>query len=169
MAVKRHLRARFARSTASRRRAIAAVGACGAQPSKESQHVSSGDHHLPKLRVAAIQHRGDYQLTSKAFERLIAVAATTGLLTPTTRTFGFYRRSGLRGAGRAQVYGLHQSSGRVGAVGRARRGAHRGRALREDRPHRPLQRAQDGVRLAVSDLAPGGAKSRGTCLVWRST
>jgi AraC family transcriptional regulator len=43
---------------------------------------------LPKLRVAAIQHRGDYQLTSKAFERLMAVAATTGLLTPTTRTIG---------------------------------------------------------------------------------
>jgi len=46
---------------------------------------------LPKLRVAAIHHRGDYQLTSKAFERLTAVAATTGLLTPTTRTFGIYR------------------------------------------------------------------------------
>src|SRR5688572_29915407 len=45
---------------------------------------------LPKLRVAAIQHRGDYQLTSKAFERLMTVAATTGLLTPTTRTIGIY-------------------------------------------------------------------------------
>jgi AraC family transcriptional regulator len=45
---------------------------------------------LPKLRVAAIQHRGDYQLTSKAFERLMTVAATTGLLTSTTRTIGIY-------------------------------------------------------------------------------
>ena len=45
---------------------------------------------LPKLRVAAIQHRGDYQLASKAFERLLTVAATTGLLTPTTRTIGIF-------------------------------------------------------------------------------
>jgi AraC family transcriptional regulator len=45
---------------------------------------------LPRLRVAAIQHRGDYQLASKAFERLITVAATTGLLTPATRTIGMY-------------------------------------------------------------------------------
>jgi AraC family transcriptional regulator len=45
---------------------------------------------LPKLRVAAIQHRGDYQLTSRTFERLMTVAATTGLLTPTTRTIGIY-------------------------------------------------------------------------------
>jgi AraC family transcriptional regulator len=45
---------------------------------------------LRKLRVAAIEHRGDYQLTSKAFERLMAVAATTGLLTPDTRTIGIY-------------------------------------------------------------------------------
>ena len=45
---------------------------------------------LPKLRVAAIEHRGDYQLTSKAFERLMTVAATTGLLTPDTRTIGIY-------------------------------------------------------------------------------
>ena len=45
---------------------------------------------LPKLRVAAIEHRGDYQLTSKVFERLMTVAATTGLLTPDTRTFGIF-------------------------------------------------------------------------------
>ena len=45
---------------------------------------------LPKLRVAAIQHRGDYQLTGKCFERLMAVAATTGLLTRETRTIGIY-------------------------------------------------------------------------------
>ena len=45
---------------------------------------------LPKIRVAAIWHRGDYQLTSKAFERLMTVAATTGLLRPNTRTIGIY-------------------------------------------------------------------------------
>ena len=45
---------------------------------------------LRKLRVAAIEHRGDYQLTSRAFERLMTVAATTGLLTPDTRTIGIY-------------------------------------------------------------------------------
>jgi AraC family transcriptional regulator len=46
---------------------------------------------LPQLRVAAIHHRGDYQLTSRAFEKLMSVAATTGMLTPTTRTIGIYR------------------------------------------------------------------------------
>jgi AraC family transcriptional regulator len=45
---------------------------------------------LPKLRVAAIQHVGDYQLTSKVFERLMTIAATTGLLTPATRTIGIF-------------------------------------------------------------------------------
>jgi AraC family transcriptional regulator len=45
---------------------------------------------LPKLRVAAIEHRGDYQLTGRCFERLMAVAATTGLLTRETRTIGIY-------------------------------------------------------------------------------
>ncbi len=45
---------------------------------------------MPKLRVAAIQHRGDYQLASKVFERLMAVAATTGLLTPNTRSIGIF-------------------------------------------------------------------------------
>jgi AraC family transcriptional regulator len=45
---------------------------------------------LPTLRVAAVQHRGDYRLTSKAFERLMTVAATTGLLTAHTRTIGIY-------------------------------------------------------------------------------
>jgi AraC family transcriptional regulator len=45
---------------------------------------------LPELRVAAIHHRGNYQLTSKAFERLMTVAATTGLLKRETRTIGIY-------------------------------------------------------------------------------
>jgi AraC family transcriptional regulator len=44
----------------------------------------------PKLRVAAIAHRGDYQLTSKVFERLMTIAATTGLLTPDTRSIGIF-------------------------------------------------------------------------------
>jgi AraC family transcriptional regulator len=45
---------------------------------------------LPRMRAAAIQHRGDYQLTSRAFERLMTIAATTGLLSPQTRTIGIY-------------------------------------------------------------------------------
>jgi AraC family transcriptional regulator len=45
---------------------------------------------LARLRVAAIEHRGDYQLTAKCFERLMTVAATTGLLTRETRTIGIY-------------------------------------------------------------------------------
>ncbi|MGA2877706.1 MAG: GyrI-like domain-containing protein [Bryobacteraceae bacterium] len=45
---------------------------------------------LPRIRVAAIHHRGDYQLTSKVFERLMTVAATTGLLTPDTRSIGVF-------------------------------------------------------------------------------
>jgi AraC family transcriptional regulator len=45
---------------------------------------------LAPLRVAAIQHRGDYQLMSKAFEKLAAAAATQGFLTDGTRTLGIY-------------------------------------------------------------------------------
>jgi AraC family transcriptional regulator len=45
----------------------------------------------PRLRVAAIHCRGDYQITSKAFERLMATVAMTGLLSATTRTFGIFR------------------------------------------------------------------------------
>jgi AraC family transcriptional regulator len=45
---------------------------------------------LPQLRVATIEHRGDYRLTTKAFERLMTIAATTGLLTAATRTIGIY-------------------------------------------------------------------------------
>src|SRR5262245_38159116 len=62
----------------------------------ELDHLTSPDMYqvesivLPKLRVAAIHHRGDYQHTSKAFERLLTMAATTGLLTPATRTIGIY-------------------------------------------------------------------------------
>lgn len=46
---------------------------------------------LPSLRVATIENRGDYRLANKSFERLMAIAATTGLLTPATRTIGIYR------------------------------------------------------------------------------
>lgn len=45
---------------------------------------------LPETRVAAIAHRSDYQQIGKAFERLVTLAATTGLLTPDTRTIGIY-------------------------------------------------------------------------------
>jgi AraC family transcriptional regulator len=45
---------------------------------------------LPRVRVAAIHHRGDYQLTSKAFERLMTIATITCLVTPATRTIGIY-------------------------------------------------------------------------------
>jgi AraC family transcriptional regulator len=46
---------------------------------------------LPVLRVATIENRGDYRLANKSFERLMTIAATTGLLTPATRTIGIYR------------------------------------------------------------------------------
>ena len=45
---------------------------------------------LPRVRVAMIEQRGDYRLTSKAFERLLTFAATTGQLRPGTRTIGIY-------------------------------------------------------------------------------
>jgi hypothetical protein len=41
--------------------------------------------------VATIEHRGDYRLTAKVFERLMTTAATTGLMTPGTRIIGIYR------------------------------------------------------------------------------
>ena len=46
---------------------------------------------LPALRVATIENRGDYRLANRSFERLMTIAATTGLLTPATRTIGIYR------------------------------------------------------------------------------
>jgi AraC family transcriptional regulator len=45
---------------------------------------------LARIRIAAIQHRGDYQFTGRAFERLMALAATTGLLTSDTRSMGIF-------------------------------------------------------------------------------
>jgi AraC family transcriptional regulator len=44
----------------------------------------------PRTRVAAIHQRGDYQLAGRAFERLMTIAATTGLLTPDTRLIGVF-------------------------------------------------------------------------------
>jgi AraC family transcriptional regulator len=68
----------------------------GARQEAELNHKSQHARYqvemieLPRLRLAAIRHRGDYQLTSRAFERLMTVAATTGLSTPATRTFGIF-------------------------------------------------------------------------------
>jgi AraC family transcriptional regulator len=45
---------------------------------------------LPRIRVAAIQLRGNYQLTGPAFERLMTLAAPTGLLKPDTRAIGVF-------------------------------------------------------------------------------
>lgn len=45
---------------------------------------------IDPFRVAAVQHRGDYQLISKAFEKLAATAATEGFFTDRTRTLGIY-------------------------------------------------------------------------------
>ena len=45
---------------------------------------------LPRMRVATIQYRGDYQLAGRAFERLMTLAATTGLLTADTRSIGIF-------------------------------------------------------------------------------
>jgi AraC family transcriptional regulator len=42
------------------------------------------------LDIAAIEHRGDYQLMTKVFERLATVAATSGWLGPDTRIIGVY-------------------------------------------------------------------------------
>ena len=44
----------------------------------------------PRLRVAMIEHQGDYRLAARAFERLMTIAATTGLFTADTRTIGIY-------------------------------------------------------------------------------
>lgn len=45
---------------------------------------------LPERRLAAIEHRGNYQLIPQVFERLMTVAATTGLLGADTRLFGIF-------------------------------------------------------------------------------
>jgi len=46
---------------------------------------------LRRLRVAAIHQLGDYQLASKAFERLMTFAATTGLLASDTQPYTYDR------------------------------------------------------------------------------
>jgi AraC family transcriptional regulator len=67
----------------------------GARREAESQERDHTTYDVeitnrPSVRVAMIEHRGDYQLTSKVFERLMTTAATTGLLRPDTRTIGIY-------------------------------------------------------------------------------
>jgi AraC family transcriptional regulator len=59
------------------------------RPERAAYRVELVD--LPDLRVATIENRGDYRLANKSFERLMTIAATTGLLTPATRTIGIYR------------------------------------------------------------------------------
>jgi len=44
----------------------------------------------PAIRVAALPHRGDYQLIGGVFERLVLLAAGQGLVRPGPRTFGIY-------------------------------------------------------------------------------
>lgn len=53
-------------------------------------HYQVAIEHSPPFRVAMISRRGDYRFTSQAFERLMTVAATTGMLAPGTRTIGIY-------------------------------------------------------------------------------
>jgi AraC family transcriptional regulator len=45
---------------------------------------------LARLRVAALDQRGDYQQTGGLFERLMTLAVTTGLLTPASRLIGIF-------------------------------------------------------------------------------
>jgi AraC family transcriptional regulator len=45
---------------------------------------------LARRRVAALDQRGDYQQTSRLFERLMTLAATNGLLTPASRLIGIF-------------------------------------------------------------------------------
>jgi AraC family transcriptional regulator len=42
------------------------------------------------VQLAAVKHHGDYQEIGRAFERLFAWAASSGLIGPTTRSIGIY-------------------------------------------------------------------------------
>ena len=44
----------------------------------------------PAIRVAALAHRGDYQMIPSTFVRLVTMAGALGVLGPGTRTFGIY-------------------------------------------------------------------------------
>ena len=45
---------------------------------------------VPKLRLATLPHRGDYQKIGASFERLFAWAGGLGLLRPGVRMIGIY-------------------------------------------------------------------------------
>jgi AraC family transcriptional regulator len=84
----RAFRAEYGEPPARYRGARQATPAAAPAPNPAVYRVESIE--LPRLRVAAIQHRGDYQLTNRAFERLMTLAATTGLLRADTRIFGIF-------------------------------------------------------------------------------
>lgn len=46
--------------------------------------------NLPAIRIAKLQHKGDYQAIGATFERLMVWAAGQGLVKAGTRTFGIY-------------------------------------------------------------------------------
>jgi AraC family transcriptional regulator len=73
------------------------------------------------VRVAAIEHRGDYQLMTRVFERLATAAATNRWLGPDTRIFGIYHddpavvpAADLRAVACMSVAKLWQPAGDVG-------------------------------------------------------
>jgi AraC family transcriptional regulator len=45
----------------------------------------------PRIHVASLPHRGDYNEINKTFDRLIGLAAAADLLRPAARSFGIYR------------------------------------------------------------------------------
>jgi AraC family transcriptional regulator len=61
--------------------------------SKEHPMFNLADVHiqnLPAIRIATLQHKGDYQTIGSTFERLMVWAAGQGLVKAGTRTFGIY-------------------------------------------------------------------------------
>jgi AraC family transcriptional regulator len=61
--------------------------------SKEHPMFNLADVHiqnLPAIRIATLQHKGDYQTIGSTFERLMVWAAGQGLVKAGTRTFGLY-------------------------------------------------------------------------------
>lgn len=122
--------------------------------------------HLPRLRVAMIAVRGDYRLTSRAFERLMTVAATTGMLTPGTRTIGIYyddpesvAEAELRSAACITVADEWTPSGELTNAyiegGRYAKIVHTG----------PYHEVEDRIRLALSELAAPERRRAAGCAV----
>jgi AraC family transcriptional regulator len=61
--------------------------------SKEHPMFNLQDVHiqnLPAIRIATLQHKGDYQTIGSTFERLMVWAAGQGLMKAGIRTFGIY-------------------------------------------------------------------------------